>query len=111
MEPVSFTPEAISALVGFVLVLVFGYVPGLRVWFAGLASEVKSWIMLGLLLVAAVAITLLSQYGVIPTTEPVTWLMFGKVALALLVANQPTYQLLPQTNDVKEAKLVRDNAL
>jgi hypothetical protein len=108
MDPISFTPEVIAALVGFILTLVFSYFPGLRVWFAGLASEVKSWIMLGLLLLASVSITLLSQYGIIPTTEPVTWLMFAKVALAVIVANQPTYQLIPKTNDVKEAKLIRD---
>ena len=108
---VIFTPEVISGIVGFVLMLAFAYFPGLRVWFAGLASEVKSWIMIGLLLVAAVIITLLAQYGVIATTEPVTWLTCAKVALALLIANQPAYQLAPLTADVKAAKSARDAAL
>lgn len=104
---VTFTPEVIAGIVGFILMLVFAYVPGLRVWFAGLKSEVKSWAMIGLLTVAAVVITLLAQYGVIQTPEPVTWLSCAKVVLALLVANQPTYQIAPQMADVKVAKLSR----
>jgi heme/copper-type cytochrome/quinol oxidase subunit 4 len=107
MTPISFTPEVIAGIVGFVLMLVFAYLPGLRVWYAGLKSEVKSYIMIGLLAVAAAVITLLSQYGIIPTTVPVTWLNCAKVILALLITNQPTYQIAPKPADVKEAKLAR----
>ena len=107
MTPISFTPEVIAGMVGFVLMLVFAYLPGLRVWYAGLQTEVKRYIMIGLLAVAAVTITLLSQYGIIPTTGPVTWLDCSKVILALLITNQPTYLIAPMTADVKAAKLAR----
>jgi len=107
MNPISFTPEVIGGLVGLVLTLIFAYFPGLNVAYAGLKSEVKSYIMLGLLVAAAAIITLLAQQGIIPTTAPVTWLDFGKVVLALLIANQPTYTLLPEAKAVKQAKLAR----
>jgi hypothetical protein len=113
MESISFTftPEAISAVVGFVLMLVFAYFPGLRVKYAALASEVKSYIMVGLLALAAVTIWLLTIYGIIVTTEPITLNTLVQIILALLVANQPTYAIAPEATDVKAAIVQRDKAL
>lgn len=110
MKAISFTPEVLGAIVGLVLTLLFAYFPKLRVWYGGLLSEAKSWIMIGLLVVAAAVITLLAHYGVIATAEPITWLSFAKILLAVLIANQPTYQILPLAKDVKAAKFVRDGA-
>jgi hypothetical protein len=108
MKAISFTPEVLAGIVGLFMMLVFAYFPKLRTWYAGLVSEVKSYIMIGLLLATAAAITLLAQSGVITTTEPITWVLFVKVMLAVLVGNQPAYTLLPKTGDVKAAKLARD---
>jgi MFS family permease len=105
---VSTSPEAIAAMVGFGLMLVFAYFPKLRVWFGGLASEHKSYIMAGLLVLATVIIWLLAYYGVIVTDQPMTWESFFKIVLAILVANQPTYTLLPEAADVKAARLARN---
>lgn len=109
MEQITFefTPEAISALVGFVLMLVFAYFPGLRVVYAALASEVKSYIMVGLLALATVVIWLLTVNGLIVTTEPVSVNLLLKIIIALLVANQPTYAVAPETADVRKAKASR----
>ena len=104
---VNFTPEIIAGIVGILLTLVFAYFPKLRVLYGGLQSETKSLIMLGLLVITALVITMLAQYGVLTTSEPITWLLFVKVLFAALLANQPAYTLLPQAADVKEAKLNR----
>ena len=110
MEPISFTftPEAISALVGFALMLVFAYFPGLRVKYAGLKSEVKSYIMVGLLSLSAIVIWLLTIYGYIATTQPISLTTLIQIILALLVANQPTYSIAPEAKDVKAAIELRD---
>ena len=105
---VSTSPEAIAAMVGFGLMLVFAYFPKLRVWFGGLASEYKSYIMAGLLILSTIVIWLLASYGVIATDQPMTWDSFFKIVIAFLVANQPTYTLLPEAADVKAARLARN---
>ena len=102
-----FTPQVVAGIVGLVLTLLFAYFPVLRVKYAGLASEVKSGIMLGLLALTALVVTLLAQAGVIVTTEPVTWATFFQVLFAAIVTNQPTYTLLPEAGDVKDAKALR----
>jgi hypothetical protein len=111
MEPISFTmtPEAISALVGFVLMLVFAYFPGLRVSYGALASEVKSYIMVGLLVLATIIIWVLTLNGIIVSPEPVSVNTLLNIIFALLVANQPTYAIAPEAADVKAAKLARDS--
>jgi hypothetical protein len=105
---VSFTPETLAGIIGVVFTLLFAYFPKLRTWYAGLTSEVKSGIMLGLLAISALVIFLLANAGVITTNEPVTWELFVKVLFLAIMTNQPTYQLLPQAADVKFAKQLRD---
>jgi FtsH-binding integral membrane protein len=107
---INFTPEAISAAIGFVLMLVFAYFPGVRLWYAALASTVKSYIMLGLLVVAEAVVVALAHYGIITPAEPITLARILSVALALLVSNQPTYTLLPEAGDVKALRVSRDAA-
>lgn len=111
MENIQFTPESIAAVAGFVLMLAFSYLPKFRVWYAGLQSEVKSYIMIGVLLLTEVVIIVLALNGIIPVEEPITWQRAVSIAIALLVSNQPTYKLLPQTEDVKAVKAVRDSSV
>jgi hypothetical protein len=107
MDTIIFTPEVLAGITGLLLTLLFAYFPKLRVWYGGLQSEVKSYIMIGLLFITAVGITLLAQSGLIQTAEPVTWLFAAKVFFAALIVNQPTYMLLPKAVDVKAANLKR----
>ena len=111
MFEVMFTPVGIGAIVGLVLALVFAYFPKLRVWFAALASEKQSYLRLGLLLLAEIVISLLSYYQVITTVPPFSFATALNIALALIVANQPTSVLLPETKDVTEARILRDVAM
>jgi hypothetical protein len=108
---VSFTPEAIAMAVGVILALVFAYFPGLNLWYAALKSEVKSYIMLGLLLIAEAVIVALTHYGIVTPTEPITLARILSVAFALLISNQPVYTLIPEVTGVKAARLIRDKEL
>ena len=111
MEPVLFTPEVIAGIVGVVLTLTFAYFPKLRQAYAGLATEVKSYIMLGLLLLAEVVICLLAYYGVIVTVPPFSWGTVLRVAFALIASNQPIYNAIPKAEDVAEIIADRDAKL
>jgi len=104
---VSFTPEMVTGLIAVILSVVFAYVPKLRVWFAGLESRIKSYIMLGLLIVVSVTVYLLADYGIILTYQPVTIFTLFQVILTAIATNQGTYMILPQTADVIEARDMR----
>ena len=104
MNPISYTPDLITMVVGAVLSLLFNYFPVLNVWYAALKTEVKSGIMIGLLAVASVVIYLLSLYGIIEVEGPITWIMVLRTFVLALVANQSAYIISPQTVAVKEAK-------
>lgn len=105
------TPEIISAVTGFVVAMLFALVPGLRKWFAGLDSQVKSWFMIGMWIVCGVAISALAVYQVIPCATQVTWADCLGVMLAWVVVNQPTYLILPQLADVRYAIMERNQNL
>ena len=104
MNPIPYTPDLISMVVGAVISLLFNYFPGLNTWFSALRTEVKSFIMIGLLAVASVAIYLLSLYGIIEISQPVDWVLVLRTFVLALVANQSAYIISPQTVAVKEAK-------
>ena len=108
LATVQFTPEIIAGIVGVILMMIFAYFPKLNTAYAGLATEVKSWIMLGVLLLAEVIICLLSFYGVIATEPTFSWGTALKVAFALIASNQPAYRLLPKTKEVSEIIIKRD---
>ncbi len=105
---VDFTPELIAGIVGAAISWVFAWFPGLRTWYAALKPEVKSGIMLGMLLAASVAVYLLAYYGVIEVSEPIAWFKLLSVFFAASMMNQTTYSLTPQAKDVKAAKELRD---
>ncbi|MEN6623821.1 MAG: hypothetical protein ABFD50_20010, partial [Smithella sp.] len=86
---ITFNAEVISAIVGGIIAGVFAYFPKLNTSYAGLSSEKKSLIMIGMLLVTSIAIAVLASYGVIQTAEPVTWVTVARVFISALIVNQP----------------------
>src|SRR5574344_708987 len=104
MNPIPYTPDLISMVVGAVTSLLFNYFPGLNTWFSALRTEVKSFIMIGLMAVASVAIYLLSLYGIIEISQPVDWVLVLRTFILAVVANQSAYVIAPQTSAVKAAK-------
>lgn len=104
MNPITYTPDLITMVVGAAISLLFNYFPVLNVWYAALKTEVKSGIMIGLLAIASVAIYLLSLYGIIEVEGTVTWLMVLRTFVLAVVSNQSAYIISPQTAAVKEAK-------
>ena len=57
------TAVSLALIAGTVLSLLFSYVPGMNVWFAGLEGTIKRLIMLVILLLVSVAIYGLSCAG------------------------------------------------
>lgn len=85
----------LMSVAGVMLALGFGYIPGLKDWFAGLDGTRKALVMALLLLVAAVGAFGLSCWG--PYTfatcdEAGAWELV-ELFIAALVANQATYQI------------------
>jgi hypothetical protein len=111
IPPIDFTPALVAAVAAVVLSLLFTYVPGLRVWYGALTSQVKSLIMLGLMVICAVAITALAQYGVIPAAHPITWTDCVVVVITWLVASQATFTLAPLPNDVSRVIVQRNSKM
>jgi hypothetical protein len=107
---INFTPEVIAGFAALLLTLVFAYFPVLRVKFASLTSEVKSGIMLGVFALVSVVTFLLAFYGVIPSSQPLTWFDLVKVFVTTIIISQPAYTILPKAYDVKATKLIRDYA-
>jgi hypothetical protein len=104
-------PSVLASIVAIAVSLVFNYLPGLRVWFAGLQSQFKSLLMIGILFLISVVIWVLGGLNLLAVNIPFTWVGFAevvKVFVATILANQGTYLLFPQTADVKFAKNIRD---
>jgi hypothetical protein len=104
------TPETLALVAGIILSLIFSYVPGLNTKFAGLSSEIKRVIILGLcILVGAGAFGLTcAGFGSVVgaqlacTKEGLVTLFQSIVLVA--IANQSAYGLSPQTAGVTRAK-------
>ena len=106
------TSEMLVGIAGVVLSLFFSYIPGLRVWFAGLASEMKQLIMLGLILVISAVVYILGCNGILVTNiacDKAGLVSFLYIVITAVIANQATYSITPQTNDVLVAKQLRDD--
>lgn len=106
-----FTPELIAGVVGVLLTVIFAYFPKLNVAFAGLASEAKSGIMLGLYLLATAVIYLLGLNGTIPVEVPLNWFDAVLIFFSLVIVGQPTYTVIPEVKAVRDAKIERDYAV
>lgn len=94
--------EFLAMLAGFLLSLVFSYVPRARSWFDGLAGEFKRLVMLALLLLVAIVCVALACAGLAadfqlavtcdrPGIVQVVWAFFLAAA-----ANQTTFMLSPK---------------
>lgn len=106
-----FTPDATVALLAFIVSLFFKYIPWMRTKFAALTSEAKSAIMAVLLIISTVVVvslhcTQVIQVGGVTCTQ--TGLVnIGMQILWALSVNQGTYNIFPDTQDVKDAKAAR----
>lgn len=105
---IEFTPELIAGIVGMATSWLFSWFPALRTWYAALKPEVKSFIMLGLMALASVAIYLLAFYGIIETTEQISIIKLVTIFFIATTLNQVTYSITPELPDVIEAKANRD---
>lgn len=103
--------EVLVAILAVVASLVFNYFPRVRVWFAGLASEAKSLIMLGVLLVISAAILGLQCGGVLQTgisCDKNGLIQLIWYYILAVISNQASYLIAPETKDVAEAKAARN---
>ena len=104
--------ELFVGLSAAVLSLCWNLIPGLRVKFADLATNVKQIVNLVLMALLAVVMFLFTCTGWSPIPGVVCTLD-GAKALAILVfiagvTNQTTYKLTPQKADVIEVKAARE---
>ena len=103
-----FSAAVIATLVGVIMTIFFAYFPKVRVWFASLVVETASLLKLGIMVVVALVIYVLSLFpaiGLFPA--PLTLLQFGAVVIALIITNQPVASALPAPKDVREAMRLR----
>ena len=106
------TSELIVGIAGIVLSLLFSYIPGLRVWYAGLVSEKKQILMLGLIALVTIGIGIVGCLGFIATgisCDKAGIIALVKMFFAGIIANQATYLISPATNDAVIAKQLRDD--
>lgn len=106
------TSELLVSLAGVVLSLLFSYIPGLRVWFAALVSEKKQLIMLGLIVVVSGGVFGLGCAGILDiglACDKGGVIALIKLLVAGIIANQATYLISPQTDDVVIAKQLRND--
>lgn len=101
---VSYTPELIVLVLGSVVSLLFKYFPALNTWYAAKRTEVKSGIMIGLMLFLSGVIMILAHFQVIATDMPITiWRVVITIYL-VTTSNQFTYLIFPEPKPVKLAK-------
>jgi len=108
---VVFSAEFLASVVGVIISLVFSYFPKLKDAYAGLSSEAKSGIMLGLLAFVAAGITALDYFNIVNAGIDFSGQWGARVAfvfLSAVIANQAAYKISPQTRSVKVAKDERD---
>jgi hypothetical protein len=109
---VNVSSEWMIIILGAVLSLVFSLTPGLRVWFAKQATEVKQLFMAGVTLVIAIVVFGLGCYSILQTDIACTaqgvfdLLIIYFMAVA---ANQGVYKVTPLPTDVQKIKLDQAN--
>lgn len=95
------TDVILAGAAGVLLSLIFAYVPGLRPWYAGLDGDTKRLVMLGALVVVALAVYGLScagwdaLIGVSVTCDQAGAVALGRAFVMALIANQAAFPLLP----------------
>lgn len=102
------SPELLAMVAGAILSLGLSYIPGLNSWYAGLAEDVKKFIMLVLLAVASIGVLavscapLLGMVFVECTTAGAVQVLV--VFIAALIANQSVHRISPQVKAVRASK-------
>lgn len=90
MMDITFQPDAILALTGVVLSLVFGYLPMVKDWFDSVPSTYKPLLMAGVLLLVTVG-KLVAECNGSFACMGVNWQLAFWGWFGALVANQTTY--------------------
>jgi hypothetical protein len=111
MPQFQLTAEMITGFAGVIVSLVFSYFPVLREKFAGLTSEAKSGVMLGIMAAVTASVTALNYYGILDAgisfegrwLPHVIW-----VFVVAVIGNQATYNVSPVAPSVQDAKDIRD---
>ena len=107
------TAELLAGLAGGLLSLLMSYVPGVNAWYAGLTSVYKSLLMLSALVIVALGVFGLScagwteGWGIQQTCDQAGVQRLIAAFIAALVANQATYKISPETNQVQAVKSQR----
>jgi hypothetical protein len=91
-------------IAGVVLSLAFGYVPGLREWYAALDGVRKAQVMAGVLLVAAGGVFAAACYSPwqFATCDETGFWQLVELFIAALIANQATYQIAVRPGSASE---------
>lgn len=109
---VALTPEWLAIAAGAVISLLFSYIPGLNVWYAGKSEQFKKLFMLGVLvvvtgvLIAAMCLNIITIQGAVCEKASLMTFLFS-LALAVM-SNQSVFGLSAKTTAVKVANLVSD---
>ena len=104
------TAALLSSIAGVVVSLLFSYIPGLDIWYGGLAETVKKLLMLAVLVVVSGVLFGLNCAGLFVRYIPAVSCdqagieQFIVILVAAAVANQTAYKLSPTTNRVTRAK-------
>lgn len=113
------TVTGVTTLLVTIFTLLFQYFPGLRVAWAGLKSEWKRLIMLGIYLVVG---AIVAWGGCLPAiksafpallclAEPAPIMTYVLGVLVAIGAGQGIFTALPELRDVAEAKALRDGTV
>lgn len=108
------TVAGVTAVIMFILTLLFQYFPGLRVRWAGLKSEVKMLSVLGAYIVIGATVAfggcvafLASLIPQLQCTDTITFMQYLFAVLVAVGAGQGAFTLLPILQDVQAAKSER----
>ena len=92
------TPELLASIAGIVLSLVFSYVPGAKDWFEQIDGNYKRLVMLGSLILVALAVFGLScanWYALVACSAVGVKALIEMVIIAA-ISNQTAYALTPK---------------
>jgi hypothetical protein len=92
------TAEQLSMIAGVVLSLAFSYIPGLKDWYASLEGTRKRLVMLGVLLISALAVFGLScaRLWIVVSCDQAGAIQLVTNFVAALISNQATFLISPQ---------------
>lgn len=106
MEKNILDPTVMLNVVGVIISLLTSYLPGFREWYAALKPVEKGLGQVIAITIVVVAVGIVSWTGFVKVVSPgndgLTTLVLGWIYA--VIANQVTYQLSPQIEQVKEIK-------